>query len=241
MSTGSVSPPQTMKDKEKWVRHPFISFIFTAPAGVKTVSAQPARPAPAGEWSHSGGEHQKKNGSHSGILHACVFALKKKPFLSYCCVSGSSFCGRGGPRRVSRPVVQFLLNMMKKHDVSTKKEQRSLTVLVVTHSHVMKPCLILHNCLEFSFLFLVRRKWGGNFQKVTRRLLPGNWAGSCSHQRSSVTLRLSSVRLTGTRTSSSGPPPSRSMDQHTSAPVAAQNFWKQMLRWFFWVALGFGF
>lgn len=157
----------------------------------------------------------------------------QKTFLSYCCVYGSSSVEEEG-RSVFPTSGAISFEYDEKTYVFYKKEQKSLSVLVVTHSHVLKHCLILHNRFEFSFLFffLVRLKWGGNFPKVTQRSLPKNWAGSCSHQRSSVTLRLSSIRLTGSQISSPGPPPSRSMDRHhpqawqqTTSPKTAPNFW----------------
>lgn len=141
---------------------------------------------------------------------------KNKTFLSYCCVSGSSFCGRGSLKCVPDQWCNFCRTWWENMRSWTRSNREASPCLSLPTATLWNLCLVFTQFLWIciSFFCLVRRKWGGNFQKVTPRSLPENWAGSCGHQRSSVTLRLSSVRLTGTRISSSGRPPSRSMDRH---------------------------
>lgn len=170
----------------------------------------------------------KGNGRHSEILCASVFTFRNIPSLLL--RLHFLFCGRGRLMRVPGQWCNFCQiwwkNMIcffflqkgtEKPYCACGHPQPCDETLPLFYLPLYKTKMFrLPNRFEFSFLFffLVRRKWEENYQKVTQRPLPRNWAGSCSHQRPSVTLRLSSIRLTDTQISSSALPPSRSVERH---------------------------
>lgn len=159
------------------------------------------------------------------------------------------FCERGRPTCVLNRCRNFYRMWWKNMPFTRRNREHSLCLWSPTaiwwnlvlfyaallHNNVTLGwrilCTIVKNVLFFLVLFFpVSLKWGENCQKVTQRPLPENWGGSCSHRRPSVMLRLSSVRLTGTRISSSGP-----LDQWTDIicrPDEQQTLPRQ--HWIFW-------
>lgn len=173
MSTGSVSQPQiwTINQHDSDI-HSSLLNLQSDPASVRTTSAQPARPAPTGEWGHSGGERWREN--------SAIQKIKEKKILFNCCISGSSF-GKEEDQSV------FLAGGA----ISIEYDERNTTCLlqeetVVTHSHLMKPCLVLrdtftkqchaqlktplHNRLESSFF----SPSDGTEEKIARKWLRGS-------------------------------------------------------------------